>query len=427
MHPLFSFLSPARFPNITLPARFSPHERYVLTLLFFLYKAKGRSTGEAPLYARISVKGKKRAQFSTGIWVRPEHWLPAGNGFVLGKSRLHRSYNERLENIRADINSIYADLERRGRHPGGRHPGKQVITPQIVKAIYTGEKEFALTFLRAGELFLAAEERDPDLSPATIRNHKAKMRNLRHYLEQAKELELQCSEVGIKTLRSMEQFFRQHLKHGQAHTNRLLQFARKIMDYAVEQEACPYNPLHSYSFKKVPRKQKVYLNTAELHRLVTYQFASARLARIARLFAFQCLTGFSYAELMRFDRSWISKGIDGRDWIFGDRKKVAGSQYAIPVFSTTRRILEELNYTIPRISNGNYNAFLKEVAFILDIDKNLTTHVGRKTFGNLLHERAVSLASVSAMYGHSNTKTTQDHYVDTSFKLIAKETAGIDF
>lgn len=396
--------------------RSSTNERYVLTLLFFLYKAKERSTGEAPLYARISVRGKKRAQFSTGIWIKPDAWLPAGNGFVKGKNRLHRSYNERLENIRADISSIYADLERR----------KAVITPQIVKAIYTGEKDFALSFLRAAELYLAAEAQDPDLTAATLANHAAKRRNLLRYLEHSKQTDLQCAEVSIKTLRGMETYFRQVIKHGQAHTNRLLQFARKIMDYAVEQEACPYNPLHSYSFRKVPRRKKVYLSSAEVYHLVNYRFASARLARIARMFALQCLTGFSYAELMRFERGWISKDVTGRDWIFGDRQKVAGSQYAIPVFSTTRRLLEELNYEIPRISNGKYNAYLKEVAFILDIDKNLTTHVGRKTFGNLLHERAVSLSSVSAMYGHSNTKTTQDHYVDTSFKLIAQETAGVD-
>lgn len=262
--------------------------------------------------------------------------------------------------------------------------------------------------------------------PATLRNHAAKLRNVQAYLKHSKQQELQCAEVGIKMLRGMETYFRQVSGHGQAHTNRLLQFARKVMDFAVEQEACPYNPLHSYAFRKVPRRKKIYLTTGELHRLLSHRFASARLAKIARLFALQCLTGFAYAELMRFDRSWISRGIDGRDWIFGDRQKVAGSHYAIPVFSTTKRILEELNYEIPRISNGNYNAYLKEVAFILDIDKRLTTHVGRKTFGNLLHERAVSMASIAAMYGHSSDKVTQDCYVDTSIALIAQETAGVD-
>jgi len=32
---------------------------------------------------------------------------------------------------------------------------------------------------------------------------------------------------------------------------------------------------------------------------------------------------------------------------------------------------------IPQISNGKYNAYLKEIAVIVSIEKNLTTHVAK--------------------------------------------------
>ncbi len=386
-------------------------------LLFFLYKAKGRTTGEAPIYARISVRGKKRAQFSTEIWVKPEDWLAAGNGCVTGRSRLAKSYNERLDNIRADINSIYADLERR----------RQVITPQVIKAIYMGEKDYTLSLSKVMALYIESQQRDPDIKQGTMDTYFSRRGNILKYLTHIHEETIQCLEITPKFLTGMETYFKNECRHGQAHTNRLLKFVRKVMDHAVQVEACQYNPLHSYAFKKVRKKKKVYLNADELRALVHHQFASERLSKIAKLFALQCYTGFSYAELMRFQKSWISKGLGGRDWIFGDRQKEEGSQYAIPLFTSTRRILEEFDYQVPRISNEKYNVYLKEVAFIVGIEKHLTTHVGRKTFGNLLRDHGVSLGSVAGMYGHASITTTENHYVDVSYSEIARETAKIDF
>lgn len=388
-----------------------------MNLLFFLYKAKARTTGEAPIYARISVRGKKRAQFSTEMWVKKESWLAKGNGCVLGKSRLAKSYNERLDNIRADINSIYADLERR----------KQVITPQVIKAIYMGDKDYSLSLAKVIDMYIERQQRDPDIESGTIDTYFARKNNIIKYLKHIDDENLQCIEVNPKLLAGMEDYFKKTLGHGQPHTNRLLKFVRKIMDYAVQIEACDFNSLHSYEYKKVKKKKKIFLNASELQRLVDHRFASARLERIAKLFALQCYTGFSYAELMRFDRSWISKGIDGREWIFGDRQKEESSQYAIPLFSSTKRILESFNYQVPKISNENYNAYLKEVAFIVGIEKHLTTHVGRKTFGNLLRDFNVSLESLAGMYGHASVKTTENHYVDVSYSAIARDMAGIDF
>jgi len=56
------------------------------------------------------------------------------------------------------------------------------------------------------------------------------------------------------------------------------------------------------------------------------------------------------------------------------------------------------------------NAYLKEIADICDIDKELTYHIARHTFATTVTlSNGVSIESVSKMLGHKSIKTTQ-HY-----------------
>ena len=54
------------------------------------------------------------------------------------------------------------------------------------------------------------------------------------------------------------------------------------------------------------------------------------------------------------------------------------------------------------------NAYLKEIADILGIHKNLTWYTARHTFATTVTlANGISLESVSAMLGHASIKTTQ--------------------
>lgn len=56
------------------------------------------------------------------------------------------------------------------------------------------------------------------------------------------------------------------------------------------------------------------------------------------------------------------------------------------------------------------NAYLKEIADLCQINKNLTFHLARHTFATTVTlSNGVSIESVSKMLGHKNLRTTQ-HY-----------------
>ena len=64
----------------------------------------------------------------------------------------------------------------------------------------------------------------------------------------------------------------------------------------------------------------------------------------------------------------------------------------------------------PILSNQKMNAYLKELADLCGITKNLSFHVARHTFATTVTlTNGVPFESVSKMLGHKNIKSTQ-HY-----------------
>ena len=67
---------------------------------------------------------------------------------------------------------------------------------------------------------------------------------------------------------------------------------------------------------------------------------------------------------------------------------------------------EIYNKVLPVPSNQKMNEYLKEIASICNIDKNLSTHLARHTFACLALANNISIESIAKMLGHTNTRTT---------------------
>jgi site-specific recombinase XerD len=63
---------------------------------------------------------------------------------------------------------------------------------------------------------------------------------------------------------------------------------------------------------------------------------------------------------------------------------------------------------LPVNSNQKMNEYLKEIAAVCGISKNLTFHLARHTFATTVAlENGVSLEVVQSLLGHKNIRTTQ--------------------
>lgn len=108
--------------------------------------------------------------------------------------------------------------------------------------------------------------------------------------------------------------------------------------------------------------------------------------------------------------------IDGEHWLSTSRKKTE-QPVRIPILPKAWEIIEKYKANaralakgtvFPVISNQKMNSYLKEIADLCGIQKNLTFHLARHTFATTVTLlNGVPLETVSKMLGHSKITTTQ--------------------
>lgn len=194
-----------------------------------------------------------------------------------------------------------------------------------------------------------------------------------------------------------------------------IQNLKKIIHISVKNGWLTRDPFTDFrcSFKKVERN---VLTKEELEILENKTFSIRRIEVVKDLFVFSCYTGLAYIDVMSLTSNNISIGIDGEKWIFTERHKT-GEKVRVPLLPVALAVLnkyktdpEVLNQggLLPRLSNQKLNAYLKEVADLSGINKNLTFHLARHTFATTVTlTNGVPMETVSKLLGHSSIKTTQ--------------------
>ncbi|MEB2780467.1 site-specific integrase [Algoriphagus sp. C2-6-M1] len=153
------------------------------------------------------------------------------------------------------------------------------------------------------------------------------------------------------------------------------------------------------------------LNPAELKRIEEKNFDIQRLKYIRDLFIFSCYTGLSFIDTMNLMHNDIVVGLDGEYWISISRQKTHQKSKA-PLLPKATEIIDSYQGNLrancrgrvfPLISNQKVNAYLKEIAILCKIDKNLTFHLARHTFATTVTLlNGVPMETVSKMLGHAS-------------------------
>ena len=159
------------------------------------------------------------------------------------------------------------------------------------------------------------------------------------------------------------------------------------------------------------------------------RFTNDRLELVKDIFLFACYTGLAYADVEKLSNDNISNGIEGGKQIRIQRTKTDSECY-IPLLPQAEKIInkykqhpESINkgVLLPIKSNQKMNEYLKEIAAICGISKNLTFHVARHTFATTITlTNGMSIESISSMLGHRNIRTTQ-HYSKIVNEKVKRE------
>ena len=97
-------------------------------------------------------------------------------------------------------------------------------------------------------------------------------------------------------------------------------------------------------------------------------------------------------------------------------------------------LLKEKDLVLPVLSNQKMNAYIKEIATLAGISKNLTFHLARHTFATTVTlSNGVPIESVSKMLGHTSLKTTQiyakvlDSKISDDMEKLKNDPALLEF
>jgi site-specific recombinase XerD len=190
---------------------------------------------------------------------------------------------------------------------------------------------------------------------------------------------------------------------------------KKILNVSVSLDYLVKNPYTKYKVKKQEPKRE-YLTLFELEKIRNKPIRIDRLRIVRDIFLFACYTGLSYADIAKLSKMHIHRGSDGEDWIIIDRTKT-DTRCRLPMLPIVKDILkkyegypvcESRNRLLPVLTNQRMNSYLKELADICDINKNLTMHVARHTFAtSVTLNNGIPIETVSKILGHSSIKTTQ--------------------
>lgn len=387
-----------------------------LNILYLLYKSKTNSKGKCPIRCRITYS-KQRKEFSTGQFVNPKNWK-SKQQLVKPPEPDVEFINTQLSLIKTKINKAFLVLQVKD----------ETFTVNDLYSQYKGEKiqkeynvvEFFESYLIKLKILVGI-----DIKLVTWKKFNYIKSDVKSFIKNKfKTKDYPLKKLESQFINDFEYYLKVEKKQKQITINKSLQRFKKVIKVAVSEGYLEKDPFKLHKTKTV-RTKVVFLSPEELKLLEQHKFTQTRLQFIKDLFVFSCYTGLPYRELMNLKQSNVITGFDGNLWVNIKREKTSKS-LSIPLLPKALEILEQYKkdetFIFPRISNQRYNSYLKEVADLVGIDKNLTTHIARKTFAStVLLYNDVPMEVVSELLGHSSMKVTQDSYGKVVQKKVSLE------
>ncbi|GAB6864638.1 hypothetical protein JCM10556A_13150 [Bacteroides acidifaciens] len=159
-----------------------------------------------------------------------------------------------------------------------------------------------------------------------------------------------------------------------------------------------------------------------------------RIPLLVALIVFYRFTGLAFIDVYNLRPGHVSEDSNGNLWIVKPREKT-NNLCNIPLLSIPKQILEKYKDNpycmdkgtlLPVPCNQKMNSYLKEIADLCGIKKNLTTHTARHSFASVIAlANNVSLPNVAKMLGHSSTRMTQ-HYAKVLDQTILRDMQAVE-
>lgn len=339
------------------------------TILFYARKNQVNRAGKIGIMIRVSVNGES-VQFSSKLDIEPELW-DATNQKMLGTTKAVREFNALLDDIRMSLRNHYREIEKY----------ETYVTAEKVRNAFLGitvrQQTLLGTFRRHNEDVQKLV--GISKSAATYRKYDRCFRRVEEFIQAKYRVkDIALKEVTHSFLVGFEQYLRTEKQCCQNTAAKFLQTLRMIIIEAKNNGWIFNDPFANYRIrlKKVDRG---YLTDEELQRILQKKMPCGRLEQVRDVFIFSCFTGLAYIDVRNLTKENIRTSFDGKLWIMTHRHKTQTS-VNVPLLKVPQMLLKKYEGTLPDgrllpvLSNQKLNSYLKEIADLCGIEKNITFH-----------------------------------------------------
>jgi site-specific recombinase XerD len=378
------------------------------SLLFYLKPSKNEKDGLKSIYMRITVESQ-RFEMSTKFKCHPDKWS-AESHRVKGKTEEARMINNYLGSLQLKVHQsrkylLDHDMD---------------ISLENIRNIIRGKTEQNKRILES-----FAEHNDKmeklvgrEYAKGTYIRYKTSYDHTKAFIQWKYQVEdLEIKKLNYDFISDYSFWLKSVRGCSQNTTIKYLSNFKKIVSECIKRGWLIKDPFAGF---KMTRKEVVrdYLTSEELDALEGKYFEIERLGQVRDIFLFCCYTGLAYIDVKKLRRDQIFVGMDKEKWIATSRQKTESS-VRIPLLPKALRLIDKYKdhpkwetegLILPVLSNQKMNAYLKEIADLCGIKKELTFHIARHTFATTVTlSNGVPIETVSKMLGHKSLKQTQ-HY-----------------
>ena len=384
----------------------------IFRAVFYLRSNYVNKEGKTPVMLRIYLNNERLSIGSTGIAVQQSQW-DREKERLKGRTTEALSTNLELDNIQSGLQTIFKKVEM-----------TDEVSLERIKSEYLGKKEDVDTLMSLFNKHNSDVARQVGVSveAATLQKYNVCKKHFSNFLrDKYGRSDIRLSELGYIVIHDFDIYLRTVVGQNPNTATRMMKTFKTITILGRKLGVLHHDPFLNIRFHMEP-VNRGFLTDEEILKIANKDFGIGRLELVRDVFVFSCFTGLAYIDVYNLAQENIVT-LNGKQWIMTKRQKTSVETNVLLLDIPKSIIAKYSGKTyrdgklFPMLTNQKLNSYLKEIADICGIKKNLTFHLARHTFATMSLSKGVPIESVSKMLGHTNIKTTQIYARITNKKI----------
>ena len=385
----------------------------IFRVVFYLRSNYVNKEGKTSVMLRIYLNNERLSLGSTGIAITASQW-DKDKERIKGRTTDALSTNLQLDNIASGLQAIFRKIEM-----------SDDLSLERIKSEFLGKKDEIDTFMQLFEKHNTdiSKQVGISVSKATLQKYNVCKRHFSDFLDkQYKRNDLKLTELTYLVIREFDLYLRTVVGQNSNTATKTMKTFKTITLLGQKMGVLLHDPFMNHRFHLEP-VNRGFLTDEEILLIANKEIDIPRLELVRDIFIFSCFTGLAYIDVSNLTPDHIIT-LGDKQWIMTQRQKTS-VETNILLLDIPKAIIDKYNPAYPKrenklfpiLSNQKMNAYLKEIADLCGIKKNLTFHLARHTFATMSLSKGVPMESVSKMLGHTNIKTTQIYARITNKKI----------